>query len=129
MRKTRGENPAQENPAQENPATNKERNNKKEIIKKKTTCEHFESFWRNYPKKIDKKRSEAKYKLLSETEKVSAAAGLEKWNIYWEARSEEQFIPHPTTWLNNRRWEAEPPKDGRKKPLNAYQNTEKDFLD
>ena len=35
------------------------------------------------------------------------AAGLSKWMASWTDR---QFIPYPATWLNQRRWEDEPPK-------------------
>jgi hypothetical protein len=38
------------------------------------------------------------------------AAGLAAWSAYWQAeRSEEKFIPHPTTFLNQSRYVGDPP--------------------
>jgi hypothetical protein len=34
--------------------------------------------------------------------------GLERWNETHK-NDEPEFIPHPTTWLNQRRWEDETP--------------------
>jgi hypothetical protein len=44
--------------------------------------------------------------------------GLEKWVEYWDERNEPDFIPHPATWINKRRWESEPPKrESKSDPL------------
>ena len=35
--------------------------------------------------------------------------GLSVWSIYWKtAKTEERFIPHPSTWLNDQRWQDKP---------------------
>lgn len=70
--------------------------NKKEI--------EFELFWKNYPRKINKKKAKSVYlraKGLPPIEKhikiLSRWAATKQWR--------EGFIPHPTTWLNGERWE------------------------
>jgi len=136
---TRGENPATEKPDTEKPATNKTVNTKKEIINNKELCEtvfdkiYFNIFWHSYKRKIDKGRAEKKFFSLAKQEKILAAAAAKKWTHFWEkAKKEIEFIPHPTTWLNNKRWEVEPPEimqPYKKTPANAYQHQPAWFLD
>lgn len=67
----------------------------------------FEEFWKEYPRKINKKKSETAYKaalkginheqLINHTRKFAEAHKI--------AGTEKQFIPHATTWLNGKRWE------------------------
>ena len=85
----------------------------------------FELFWKEYPRKIDKQKAYRSWKKIPVKEYLDIAKGLEKWNAYWTERNEPQYIPHPTVWLNNRRWESEPPKITKKRnaALN-YQQSE-----
>lgn len=70
-------------------------------------CE-FENFWIIYKRKIDKGRAEKSFNRLTAQEKILAVAGAKKWAEKWETeKTDLEFIPHPTTWLNNKRWEAE----------------------
>lgn len=69
----------------------------------------FDSFWKMYPRKTGKGSAwKAWEKAKPEISTVEAA-------LRWQIRSEQwtkdggQFIPHPATWLNQRRWEDEPP--------------------
>ena len=40
----------------------------------------------------------------------TVADGLEAWTAYWrDAGTDERFIPHPTTFLNQRRYGDPPP--------------------
>lgn len=70
----------------------------------------FEAFWKAYPKKTGKG---AALKAWSKN-KPPLAACLEA--LAWQVRTEQwtkdqgQFIPHPTTWLNQSRWQDEPDK-------------------
>ena len=70
----------------------------------------FWLFWQMYPRKIDKDRARRAWKKLSPARAMANAIleGLRSWKKcdQWQ---EERFIPHPTTWLNGRRWEAPPP--------------------
>lgn len=70
----------------------------------------FTEFWAAYPKKVNKKgcyKSFCKIKKLKEEmplimealERFKASKGWQKDN--------GQFIPHPTTWINQERWKDE----------------------
>ena len=72
----------------------------------------FDEFWSAYPRKVSKPQAlKAWRKLSPDTQALQAIlAGIER-----DRRSEQwlrdggQFIPHPATWLNGRRWEDEQP--------------------
>lgn len=43
---------------------------------------------------------------LSEKERELAHAGLIRYIAYWKQKEiEKQFLPHPATWLHQKRWE------------------------
>lgn len=69
----------------------------------------FDSFWKHYPRKVGKGAAERAWKKLQPSVSVIVAA------LAWQVKSEQwtkdngQFIPHPATYLNQRRWEDEPP--------------------
>lgn len=76
-----------------------------------TANEEFDRFWSAYPRKVDKAKAKDKWKQackkLNPEELISEA---QRWAGIWEkAGTEQQFIPHPTTWLNGERWNDEPP--------------------
>lgn len=70
----------------------------------------FTEFWQAYPRKVAKPQAvKAWRKLKPDTQTLTGMlAGLER-----DRRSDQwlrdggQFIPHPATWLNGRRWEDE----------------------
>lgn len=67
----------------------------------------FARFWEAYPEKVGKRAAEQAYaKALTRIEgpdpPAVIMAGLAR------ARWREGYIPHPTTWLNQDRWEDEP---------------------
>ena len=63
--------------------------------------EGFGDWWSAYPRKIAKKPASQAWAALSKTDKKAARAGL---NTY-EFSKETRYIPHPATWLRQRRWE------------------------
>lgn len=77
----------------------------------KDNADRFSRFWAAYPRKAAKKKACAIFLALSPSEdlllKMLSA-------LAWQVKSEQwtkdggQYIPHPTTWLNNARWEDEP---------------------
>ena len=85
----------------------------------------FESeFWDRWPKgrKIDKKKCERKFNRLSRKKQIAATGpGYQAWLDHW-ATIDTQFIPHPITWLNNERWESDPPT--KKRGVTNHQQTE-----
>ena len=79
-------------------------------ISKDMYSEEFESFWRCYPKKIGKGKAFEAWKKLKPPlqtciEQIEAMRISDDW-----LKEVGQFIPHPTTWLNGRRWDDEKPK-------------------
>lgn len=82
----------------------------------------FDAFWTTYPRKIGKPAARRAWNgaLRDATdagprlEQRAAAimAGLEPWVAYWTVRADPEFVPHPTTWLNQRRWRDQAPVAG-----------------
>lgn len=72
--------------------------------------ETFEVFWKAYPKKVGKgaaRKAWDKIKPNAELHKkiitaVEKAKNCDQWQ-----RDNGQYIPHPTTWLNQGRWDDE----------------------
>lgn len=71
----------------------------------------FEAFWREYPKKVDKKAAfptwKAKVKAGADSAVLIAAARRYAEDCY-RMRTEPQFIKHPKTWLNAESWNNAP---------------------
>ena len=68
----------------------------------------FEDFWNTYPRKEAKGKARQAYvKALTKTTPAKIHAAAER---YAKSRDGEdpQFTAHPTTWLNQERWEDEP---------------------
>jgi hypothetical protein len=70
-------------------------------------AELFEVFWRAYPLKVGKDAARKAFHkrktdkaLLSE---MLAAIDVQKQSDKW-VKDGGQYIPHPTTWLNQGRW-------------------------
>jgi hypothetical protein len=86
------------------------------IIPSKGIVSEFETFYSTYPRKVSKTNAEKAWKkqkcVLSEV-----MPSLQKQMKLW---TDPQFIPHPATWLNGRRWEDETPKS-----IPSHQNTYK----
>ena len=70
----------------------------------------FPTFWEQYPKKVAKPQAMKAWKRIRPAGQVLAdlVAGLEQQKASGEWQKDGgQFIPHPATWLNARRWEDE----------------------
>ena len=80
----------------------------------------FKDFWTLYPRKIDKQDAAKAWKKLNPDEALyqSIIEGLRKWCKYWDMRKEPEFIPHPSRWINARRWESEPPEQAFRSVMN-----------
>lgn len=81
------------------------------IKKKQPSCSpdsDFDTFWMAYPRKVGKPRARKAWRatvaarppLATVLAAVAAQAASEQWQ-------DRQFVPHPATWLNDYRWEAE----------------------
>lgn len=88
-----------------------DRKGKDSTGKDNNTCVEFDRFWSLYPKKIDKQGALRAFKKVDvDIEVIIKALENHKRSLQW-TKDGGQFIPHPTTWLNQRRWEAELPED------------------
>lgn len=70
----------------------------------------FATFWTAYPKKVAKPAAAKAWRKVKPTGQVIAdlMAGLERQKASGEWHKDGgQFIPHPATWINGRRWEDE----------------------
>src|SRR5215470_17248961 len=71
--------------------------------------EVFERFYLAYPRRVAKKKAfEAWLELNPDAETVSVIMGAVERYAEEVRNTELRFIPHPATWLNDRRWEDEP---------------------
>lgn len=73
-------------------------------------AKRFEEFWAAYPKKVGKKAAEAAWKKIKPAaalhDKIMTAVGRARVTEQW-LRENGRFIPNPTTWLNQGRWDDE----------------------
>lgn len=87
--------------------------------KRQTTPDGFDDFWRAYPKKVAKpaairafRSAKVNGNLPEVLTHIRSMATSESWT-----KSGGQFVPNPSTYLNQRRWEdegsAEPASIGR----------------
>jgi uncharacterized protein YdaU (DUF1376 family) len=89
-------------------ATNKPKNLR--TSKPSTPVVGFESFWSSYPRKTAKAEALKSFTKINPDEqtlaKMLAAVERSKLSTDW-TKDNGQFIPFPSTWLNQRRWEDE----------------------
>ena len=68
----------------------------------------FESFWAVYPKRVSRSSAVKAFNKIKPDEELLAvmisAVEKQKQSEQWR-KDNGQFIPHPATWLNQRRWE------------------------
>jgi hypothetical protein len=85
----------------------------------------FKEFWDAYPKKVGKGAAEKSYKKIKPDsdlqERIMGAIYDAKKSKDWK-KDNGQYIPHPATWLNQKRWEDEldpepEPPDGTPQPI------------
>lgn len=108
----------------------KEKENKKENNNKKENELMFARFWAAYP------RHEAKATARKAFDKISPDEGLlatmltaierHKRTAQWQENG-GQYIPHPSTWLNQRRWEDEPVQATPRAAVVAQQYGQRDY--
>lgn len=98
------ENPDMENYTQLN--TNKENTKKSNTENKEIYKERFETFYKAYPKHIKKAKVEEWFDKHKPDEKTFNLI-MEQLNRFKKIWKDPEYIPHPTTWLNQKRWEDE----------------------
>lgn len=66
----------------------------------------FQDFYHLYPHKKGKENARVMWSRLTEKERELAHAWLIRYIAYWKQKAiEKQFLPHPATWLHQKRWE------------------------
>ena len=75
----------------------------------------FDLFWDAYPRKTGKQDAIKAFQRLNPNDAlmqtIIGAIDRQKLSPQW-TKDGGQFIPHPATWINGRRWEDEMPKGG-----------------
>lgn len=75
-----------------------------------TSQKRFDLFWAAYPKKVGKKAAQKAWKNAKVNtdlfDKIMAAVGKARTTTQW-LREGGRYIPNPSTWLNEGRWDDE----------------------
>ena len=92
----------------------------------------FDRFWEAYPKKVAKEVARKAFEKVSPDEVLLAvilkAIDAQKSTAQW-TKDNGEFIPHPSTWLNQARWEDKVQPGGKRVGFQAYdQGTDTDFV-
>ena len=71
------------------------------------TINEFERWWDKYPRKVGKYKAASLFSKVRQEVELNVL--LDATDKFAEAMKdqEKKFIPHPTTWLNGRRWNDE----------------------
>jgi hypothetical protein len=83
--------------------TDTEKNNIRSL---KLADSSFAEFWKLYPRRIGKGAAEKSWQKAVKVAPVDVILAGAR-NYVWP--TDPQFIPHPATWLNQHRWNDEPP--------------------
>lgn len=77
-----------------------------------SASERFEKFWKVYPRRAGKPAAKRAFKGAVKRSGVAAIqTGFLKWEAFWRINgTPEEFIPYPATWLNQERYNDEPPQ-------------------
>lgn len=88
--------------------------------------QRFDEFWGEYPKKTGKGAAEKAWMKIHPDkklfEKIMSALRAIKRSDQWR-RENGQYIPNPSTWLNQKRWEDEIP-NGWETSARNYEQTD-----
>ena len=104
------------------PTENKNENdNKDKKREQKASVLMFERFWNVYPKRVAKQTALKSFLKLKVTEELlqQMITALEQ-QIKSEQWQDARYIPNPSTWLNQERWNDELPKASSTKKYGNY---------
>ncbi len=99
--------------------TNKKLRSKESEEVKNTDLKDFDQFWQVYPRRICKFNAKKAWVKIKEDKSIIIEAVKKQKEADMFKLNDPQFIPHPATWLNEKRWEEEidPPKVDRTRML------------
>lgn len=90
----------------------------------------FARFWSVYPRHVAKPNARKAFDKINPDdgllETMIQAIEQQKRSDQW-TRDNGQYIPHPATWLNQRRWEDETPAVSQKKAVIAQDYDQRDY--
>ncbi len=92
----------------------------------------FDEFWSKYPRKVAKKTAMQAFAKLPMDEQELAVDTLDNHLAYWKLKETvTDFIPHPSTWLNQGRYfdELEMKAKAPTKPALPWYSTEQLTMD
>lgn len=79
----------------------------------------FDRWWENYPRKVAKAEAERAWSQIDPDEllakQLCEAVWRQRKSEQWR-RDQGQYIPHPATWLRQRRWEDQVSVSGAAPP-------------
>lgn len=68
----------------------------------------FDLFWKAYPRRVGRKKAEAKWRTLSPADRQFALASLAQWKQSYQWKSSDGiYIPYGSTFLVSERWRDE----------------------
>jgi DNA-binding transcriptional ArsR family regulator len=68
----------------------------------------FSHFWSKYPRRTQKETAIKRWANMPRRDRLAALEALPTHIQRWQMNNtEEQFIPHPATWLHQKRWQDE----------------------
>lgn len=79
----------------------------KRRVLRKTKAKRFDDWWMTYPKKVKKKSTKEKWEAKQLDEKADVLIADVQNRIANDGRWLEGFVPDPTTYLSQERWEDE----------------------
>ena len=81
---------------------------REEKLSKEKDGHFFDVFWKAYPRKVNKREAKSRWKnkKLPPIETLLEILEKQKQTEQWK-KDGGKFIPHPSTWLNQERWEDE----------------------
>ncbi len=84
----------------------------------KGECDGFDLFWSEYPNKQAKIAAKRAWLKIKPDERADVMQGIARWkqSESW-LKDDGQFIPHPATFLNQRRFEDSPKPKALKKKI------------
>ena len=77
------------------------------VLKAEVQITGFVEFWAKCPNKIGKHAAEKAFKKLTPGDRTAATASMVRWYAKWSKDCSGASTIHPSTYLNNRRWEDE----------------------
>ena len=91
--------------------------------------EKFLEFWKLYPRKVAKVAAQRSWKRLKVKDIDDIFKVYKEHLIRWRG-TEIQFVPHASTWINQRRWEdeLEPHPENKSSKYRNIENERKTFI-